>query len=168
MWYVFYFLPFEMHILTYYPPSLKSSSFSNGHCPGIFVLVHATIVCWIMIHKRSGFGVRQKGEFQSLKISLQVILAFAPSSTNLFPSVWIIYGCIEVVEKRTITPWTIGYDFPRPCHQHPRLARLWQLPRRNSYKQDSSLVSSLKYLTNVVVTFNFSQHYRNPGSENCT
>jgi hypothetical protein len=129
MWCVLDFLPFEMHILRYrpyYPPSLKCSSLSNGF---IQVPLSSFTQHRFLDHERSGFSVHQKVKFQFLSHSTSYNLCFRlPSSTNLSPSVRIIFECIEVAEERTIKFWTKGHDFPRPATSTPCLACLRQLP----------------------------------------
>ena len=101
MWYVLYFLPFEMHILkyrVYHPPSLKSSSSYNGHCPGIFILVHEIIVRWIMkdqgsasVKKISSNFVRSRSTFDNLCFLLLPILpTYCPQCLN---SLWRYRSC---------------------------------------------------------------------------
>ena len=69
----------------------------------------------LLDHERSGFGVRQD-------VGSNFLRSRSTSYYNLFPqfyqliahNVRIISEWIEVVEERTISPWTKGHDFPCP------------------------------------------------------
>ena len=143
-WYVLYFLPFEIHILRYQiyqPQSLKSLSLSrhpfhrscshhlldhgrsgssNGHCPCIYVLIHATIICWIMKDRGSASVKKVSSNFLGSRPIIYasfcppVLPTYCSQSLN---NLW-MYRKSLMSALSVLGPKAMIFRAPAPAAQH--------------------------------------------------